>query len=374
MSLPRLASPALLLLGAGLLAGCSMTGPTNLRVHEVSLTGGAQERLAWVYGTLGQSGGSGQSSAGLKIGGQAVTLRAQVQDDLSLPGTLSVDGKSTYREPLAATSQKVSVTRDTAGLFTVAPQNGASLAAVYYTDGTNWVRLSGVQGRVSAAASSGLSGAGQLTDEEGVALGRALATAGRSQGGLAVAVLNDPQTPLSIEPAATETRRTALYVLPGVVTTPVGNNGGVSFPGTGSGQTTTPPVVSGGNVNFTEVASGSNANIAEATVQIANTAAAARALFSVAYGNQSGTPTVPALSSGETLVGVFLGQRATGGYGVRVVAANAQSGTLTLTVAVQAPGAGSFTTQAITSPWTLVRVRGSFSQINVVDQNGQPLR
>ncbi|WP_043801664.1 protease complex subunit PrcB family protein [Deinococcus gobiensis] len=367
MSLPRLAFPALLLLGAGLLAGCSMTGPTNLRVHEVSLTGGAQERLAWVYGTLGQ----GQSSAGLKIGGQAVTLRAQVQDDLSLPGTLSVDGKSTYRQPLAATSQKVSVTRDTAGLFTVAPQNGASLAAVYYTDGTNWVRLSGVSGRVSASPSSGLSGAGQLTDEEGAALGRALASAGRSQGGLAVAVLNDPQTPLTIEPAATETRRTALYVLPGVVTTPVGNNGGVPFP---SGGQTTSPVVSGGNVNFTEVASGSNANVAEAAVQVANTAAAARALLNVAYGNQSGAPTVPALSSGETLVGVFLGQRATGGYGVRVVAANAQSGTLTLTVAVQAPGAGSFTTQAITSPWTLVRVRGSFSQINVVDQNGQPLR
>jgi hypothetical protein len=368
MPFSRLAIPALLLLGAGLLAGCSMTGPTNLRVHEVSLTGGAQERLAWVYGTLGQ----GQSSASLKIGGQAVTLRAQVQDDLSLPGTLSVDGKSTYRQPLSTTTQKVSVTRDTAGLFTVAPQNGASLAAVYYTDGTNWVRLSGVQGRVSAAPSAGLSGAGQLTDEEGAALGRALASAGRAQGGLAVAVLNDPQSPLSIEPAATETRRTALYVLPGVTTVPAGNNGGVTFPGTG--QTTTPPVVAGGNVNFTEVASGSNANMAEAGVQVAGTAAAARALLGVAYGNQTGTPTVPALSSTDTLVGVFLGQRSTGGYGVRVVSANAQAGVLTLTVAVQAPGAGSFTTQAITSPWTLVRVSGKFSQINVVDQNGQPLR
>lgn len=372
MPLSRLAFPALLALGTGLLAGCSMTGPGNLRVHEVSLTGGAQERLVWVYGTLGQSGGSGQSSTGLKIGGQAVTLRAQVQDDLSLPGTLSVDGKSTFRQPLPATSQKLSVTRDAAGLFTVAPQNGASLAAVYYTDGTNWFRLSGVNGRVSATPSAGLRGAGQLTDEEGAALGRALAAAGQGQGGLAVAVLNDPQAPLSIEPAATETRRTALYVLPGVTTTPAGNTGGVPFPGTG--QPTTPPPVAGGNVNFTEVASGSNANIAAAGVQTASTAAAARALYGVAYGNQSAAPTVPAVGSTETLVGVFLGQRATGGYGVRVVAANAQGGALTLTVAVQAPGPGSFTTQAITSPWTIVRVPGTFSRVSVVDQNGQPLR
>ncbi|MFC5847932.1 protease complex subunit PrcB family protein [Deinococcus petrolearius] len=368
MPLPR---SALLALGASLLAGCSMTGPTNLRVHEVSLTGGAQERLVWVYGTLGAAG---QSGTGLKIGGQAVTLRAQVRDDLALPGTLSVDGKSTFRQPLPATSQKLSVTRDAAGLFTVAPQNGASLAAVYYTDGSGWFRLSGVNGRVGAVPSAGLRGAGQLTDEEGAALGRALAAAGRGQGGLAVAVLNDPQPPLDIEPAPAETRRTALYVLPGVTATPAGNTGGVPFPGSGAGTGQPTAPVAGGNVNFTEVASGSNANVSGAAVQTASSAAAARALFGVAYGRQSGAPSVPALGSAETLVGVFLGQRATGGYGVRVVAANAQGGALTLTVAVQAPGPGSITTQALTSPWTIVRVPGTFSQVSVVDQNGQPLR
>lgn len=366
MPLPRLTFPALLALGTGLLAGCSMTGPTNLRVHEVSLGGGAQERIVWVYGTLG-SAGQGQASASLKLGGEAVTLRAQVAGDLALPGTLSVNGQTTYRTALSPTSQKVSVTRDAAGLFGVTPQNGASLAAVYYTDGTSWLRLSGVAGRVGATPSTGLRGAGQLTDAEADALGRALA----GQGALTVAVLNDPQAPLSVEPAATETRRTALYVLPG---TPASapTTGGVPFPG--AGQPTTPPPVAGGNVNFTEIASGSNANVGAAGVQAATTAAAARALFGVAYGNQSAAPTVPGIGSAETLVGVFLGQRATGGYGVRVVAASAQGGALTLTVAVQAPGPNSLTTQAITSPWTIVRVPGTFTRISVVDQNGQPLR
>ena len=103
-------------------------------------------------------------------------------------------------------------------------------------------------------------------------------------------------------------------------------------------------------------------------------ASEARALYATAYGRQTGIPTPPALAAGETLVGVFMGQRPTGGYSVRVTGATGQGSTLALRVQVNAPGPGAITTQALTSPWTIVRVSGSFSAASVLDQLGQPLR
>lgn len=349
---------AALLLGAGLLSGCTMTGSGNLRVHEALLYGGSQERIVWVYG---QTGSGNQSS--VKLGGAAVDLRAQGQDPLALPGTLSVGGKATYRLPTTPLPRPLSLTRNTQGLFDVTMNDGAQ--AIYYTDGRTWVRLSGASGRgLRAAAVTGLEGAGNLTNAEAGALGRALL----GQGPLAVAVLNEaqvPDRPLTVEPAVTEYRRTALYVLPGVPT--------VSASPT-TPNTSPPSPTPGGRVTLTEVASGTNASVTAAAVQVATTPAAAGALLRLAYGQQTGTPSVPTLSGNETLVGVFLGQRPTGGYSVRATGASAQGGVLTLTVSLQAPGSGSITTQALTSPWTVVRVPGTYREVRVVDTQGRSIR
>lgn len=127
-------------------------------------------------------------------------------------------------------------------------------------------------------------------------------------------------------------------------------------------------------MNFSEVASGTNATASAPGVIVARSASEVRALYAVAYGRQTGAPTPPALATGETLVGVFLGQRPTGGYSVRVTGAAGQGSTLALRVQVNAPAPGAITTQALTSPWTMVRVSGSFSAASVLDQLGQPLR
>ncbi|RJF73493.1 protease complex subunit PrcB family protein [Deinococcus cavernae] len=353
-------SLAVVALGTALLAGCTATGPSNLRVHEVALSGGANQRIAWVYGTL-----SGPSSS-LKLNGNTLEVRPQVQDDLSTPGSLSVNGKATYQVSTASSAQKLSVTQDAAGRFNLTAMNSASLLAVYYTDGTNWWKLNGISGTVSATPSTGLRGAGQLTDDEGDALARAL----DGQGSLAVAVLNENPTPLSVEPKPTEHRMTSLYVLPGIRTTTGGTTGTVTMnPGSSNTGNSRPSAPAAG---FTEVARGANARVDDPTVRIATTTAELGEIYRLAYGNQSSPPTPTPLNN-ETAVAVFIGQRTTGGYGVRVERVVASGGTLNVTVAIQAPQAGMITTQALTSPWVLVKVPGVFTQVNVVDMAGQPL-
>lgn len=345
-------TPALLL-GLATLTGCAANGPSGLRIHEALLYGGAQERVVWVYGSLS----GGQSS--LKLDGQTVELRAQ-SDASAVPGSLSVNSAATYRTPTRRIAQQLAVARVGAGLFNVTRLDPA-VQAVYFTDGTTWRKLNGVNGTVNSVPVRGLEGAGELTDDEAASLGRALG----NQGPLAVAVLDTvllPDGAVSAEPAPLERKRTALYVLPNVPTSSTLN----------PVPTPTPPAT-GATVTFTELASGTNATITAAGVQVARTQTEAAALYRAAFGNQSSPPAAPALN-GRLLVGVFLGQRSTGGYSVRVRSAAVSGGVLTLRVQVTAPGPGSITTQAITSPWTIVSVAGAFTAVQVLDQDGRPLQ
>lgn len=350
---------ASLLIGTGLLVGCTMNGPSNLKIHEVNLSGGANETLAWVYGSL-----SGPSS-NLKLGSTGVEVRAQVQDALATPGSLSVNGQAVFKVAAAPTSQKLSVTRTTSGEFDVTVLNDASIAAVYYTDGQNWWKLTGTSGTALGIPSAGLRGAGQLTDDEGDALGRALS----GQGNMAVAVMNDPRAPLNVEPKPSEYLQTSLYLLPGIQTVSSTTTGTVTMT-----PSTPTPSTPGGNPNsFSEVARGSNARAESFTVMLANTAAEVREIYAVAYGRQSSMPN-PMTLRNETLVAIFMGQRSTGGYSIEVQNVQGSGNSLTVTVTLKAPGAGMLTTQALTSPWVMLKVPGQYSSVNVVDASGQPIR
>lgn len=55
----------------------------------------------------------------------------------------------------------------------------------------------------------------------------------------------------------------------------------------------------------------------------------------------------------EMAVAVFLGERRTGGYAVRIVSAEPHDGQLVVTYEESPPPAGSMVTQALTYPWTL---------------------
>lgn len=361
-------------LGA-LLTACT-SGPGNLRVHEVSLYGAGAQQLAWVYGDL-----NGAGSSSVKIGGQTVTLRPQVQGSLAVPGSLSVNGKATYSAPQVNTlvAPSINLSRDTTtGTFSLSGSERPS--AVYYTDGRSWQRLSATTGTASGVPVSGLRGAGALTDAEADALSRELG----GQGVLAVAVIEGqgPGPSLSVEPAPKERRRTALYLIGSAqitsvtttTTTTATTTTTTNSPSAG-GSTTGGTMTTPSSAPFLgEVANGTNAAVTSFSVQVARTASEARALYGLAYGRQTTVPTPPSLGRDEALVGVFLGSRPTGGYRVRVLGATVQGGTLSLRAEVSAPGAGSITTQAITSPWAVVRVRGAFSEVKVTDASGQPLK
>ncbi len=341
-----------------------MNGPQNVEVHEALLYGASHERIGWVYASL-----NGTSQTQLKLGGGEVTLRPQVQDPLAVPGSVSVNGAATYRAQTGRVGRQVTVTGSVGGGFTV--QANGNLSAVYYTDGSAWYKLTGAltAGDVVSARAQpnpNLQGAGQLTAGEANALGQSL----EGQGQLAVAVVQDadlPDAKLNVEPAPNSYLRTGLYLQKVAVaaqSVPVGNGAPATSAASSNG------------LNARELASGNNAAVdgASPSVSVATSESELRAAWQLAHGRQSSAPALPSVNlSGNTVITFFLGQKPTGGYGVRLVSARAEGDTLTLTLDIRQPGPGSITTQALTSPWIAVSVPGTFARVVVQDGAGKVL-
>lgn len=355
------------MLGLALLTGCTMQTPTNLSVHEALFYGGNQQRVAWVYGSL--TGGSST----VKLGDTVTTLRPQISGDvLGIAGTLSVDGKATYSGTTTATSTRVNVTR-VGSQYSI--QALGNVESVFATDGTTWYRLSGPVSAgqtvlATPAVNTALRGAGDLTDAEGDALGSEL----RGQGALAVAVLPDdslPDAALKVEPdlGSGSHPLTGLYVQSGVaqVTGSTTTQPSTTSPVKTSPVTTQPVTTLGIGGIARQLAGGSNAAAENFQVILAQNAAGLSALWNTAYGRQSTAPALPTLSTGRSVVGVFLGRRPTGGYSVSLASARVVNGVLELGLNVSAPGAGTITTQALTSPWLAAEVSGSFTSVVVRD-------
>ena len=114
-------------------------------------------------------------------------------------------------------------------------------------------------------------------------------------------------------------------------------------------------------------AGGSNAAASDFQVIVARDVASLRAVWNTAYGRQSSAPALPTLVAGRSVVGVFLGQRPTGGYSVSLASARIVGGVLELRVNAAAPGPGSITTQSLTSPWFAAEITGAFTSVVVKD-------
>lgn len=346
-------------MGLTMLTACTVTGPQSIRVHEVTLYGGSQERIVWVYGQLLSS----TTSMDLKLGGKMVKLAAQVSGGLATNGSLSVDNKVVYRTKTSEMKQPLEISRGSKGRFKVKTNN--KVKAIYYTDGQNWQKLSGVSGVVKGVSNTGLQGAGVLTDDEA----RVLSKAFKGQGNMAIAVLNSaPDKKILVEPKPSEHLRSALYLLPNVpnMLTPIAQET--------TGTVTQTPIKSvqgkpskGGVVNYTVISKGANANVLEAGYKVATDDRQAAALFSAVSAR-------PQSLGDGTLIAVYMGQRPTGGYSLGVQEVDVDNGVLKLVVTFKEPKPGSMTTQAITSPYTLLRVEGKYKDVQVVDSNGQPLQ
>jgi hypothetical protein len=119
-------------------------------------------------------------------------------------------------------------------------------------------------------------------------------------------------------------------------------------------------------VPFEIVARGQQAaGVDMAAFQLLRTNEELAAAWGRAYGASLQPPPVPAADlERETLLAVFLGSKPTGGYGAEVRGVTLEGGDLFVDLVESAPGPGAMVTQALTSPWLIVRVpRGGVSAV-----------
>ncbi len=364
----------LLILGLALTACAPQTSQVSqVRVHEALIYGQVHDHLAWVYGEL-----SGAKST-INIAGQTQELRpGNPQDPLYTPQSLMVGGRAVFTSSSSTqVSLPVSVLRQNGGQYLVTAVS--DLSAVYLLENGQWFSLTGGLSAASSvqtvATPLDAGSLGNLTGAEASALARALAP----QGALVVSVLPTlSESTFTVTPKPAETLTTALYVQPVSVVTSVVTTSADAVPSaaTTPGATPMPNTVSPAHTasnNFRTVASGSSAAATTPSVQLASTQSSFDAIWNMAYGRQSPMPVTPLLGN-QSAVGIFLGTRPTGGYGVQVDSVQPAGNTLTVRVTLKAPGAGTITTQSITSPWVIFSVSGKYSDVQVIDQSGQQLK
>jgi len=356
----------LALMGLLTLSSCTVSREINsLEVHDVLFYGARSERVTWFYGALTD----GRLESALKLGTQTVKLREQLRNDpLGFPGTLSVLSgtqlRSALRGPATILPQQFSVSSVLLS-GDLAVQTRVRLDAIYYTDGRGWYKLSGPLaadrgGKVSPSAVSGLRGVGELTDAEADFLSSQL----RLDGPQAVGVLNKADLPDAaqyVEPAPLKYLQTGLIVQKGV---PANLN------------VFTPPLNPSNTGRYSVLGSGGNARYSgEGPIAyLSKTFSSFDSVWRTANGNQSPVPSAPNVDfAGNNVATFFLGQKATGGYGLSVSSTAVDGNTLTVTVSTTSPKPGLIQTQALTSPWVSLRVEGNYTRLVVRDSSGNTL-
>lgn len=116
--------------------------------------------------------------------------------------------------------------------------------------------------------------------------------------------------------------------------------------------------------------SGQNSRSETATHRVLRDAAAWAAFW-----QEVGQPEPAAFAPArEMAVAVFLGERRSGGYTVRIVDAGPRDGRFVVTFRESPPPAGTRVTQALTYPWALAVVPRSDLPVSVVPAAALPLR
>jgi PrcB C-terminal len=353
-----------LLLALTLLASTTAaqtTAPTSYQVSDITLYG-LQERHAIFYGTPGTVR---QGSRGLNL-----TRGSSSASGLNVPNSLRVNGQASLRLPIDKLGAAI-VVRTRAGLRLI---SRVPLTAVYYFDGSRWFTLSGRTAgsqnmSVTPTPRASIFGAGALNQSEAEAVGRYLTRRG---GEVVVGVVPALPAAATLTPAPSAYRKTALVVQVGVRTLldtslnpiqplpPV-----VNTPDTGSSNGN--PGSSGATL-MNMIGSGSQSLYAEQDlgVRLDATPEAFAATWQIVTGNQVPAPSAPFVDfTRSKVVTVFMGQKPTGGYGLKLLSSNLENGTLRLQLETSEPAPGVFTTQAITSPYLMFEVGADVSTVAV---------
>ena len=324
------------------LAGCVPT--SALRMDDIYLYGAENARLTYFYGEAGQILYDGGSLTLAEPAGLAPPAGADAGK-----GALLAGGKPFLRvavEPLRVEPIVVSRIPFTTDLQ-VAVQG--DVEEVVYYDGQSFLRLlqaedaGTVRPVVPRPRLNGLRGFGQLTNAEADALAAALTASGRP---FALASLPLATLPAHAVDGLSEHRRTGVYVQREIATD-------------ASAYRPAPE-----RLAWDVVARGDQAvGFAAASYQLITSQTELVSLWQRAYGSRLTVPPLPNLDfRRETVVAVFMGSRSTGGYGLDVKDVRDEEGELYIDLVVTEPAPGAITTQALTSPWLLLRVqRGGYA-------------
>jgi hypothetical protein len=107
---------------------------------------------------------------------------------------------------------------------------------------------------------------------------------------------------------------------------------------------------------------------------LATSASSFGPVWALVVGNILPRPAQPEVNfSQRSIAAFFVGQKPTGGYGVRFVSANLSGGTWRVTVELLQPAPGAILTQALTSPYLVLELPGPASRVEFVDASGRLL-
>lgn len=332
--------PALALIA--LLAGCA-PGPT-VRMHDLYLYGTLDARLTYFYGDPTEFRYDGGT---VELASSEPSAR-DLRDPYYVADALSVDGAAYLRQPVdplpqpAVTASRIPLTTDMQ-LHVRVPTD-----QIVYFDGSNFLLLadSGVAGNqvrvVPRPLLNRLRGLGQLNAAEAAMLERHLRNVGRPT---VLAFLPTDDLPPHAVDGLEEQRRTAIYVQD-----EVGSDQGAFRP---APQELIWDVMGQGN---------QARGFDSASYRLVTNEEQLISLWNLAHSSQLTVPPVPRVDfQRETVVAIFLGTKSTGGYSVSVQQVSEENGELYLDVVQGSPAPGAITTQALTSPWVIVRVqRGGY--------------
>lgn len=326
------------------LAGCAPEADSAPSLHDIAIFSNAtdlQGLYTYIYGEPGE----------LVIGGRTVTLSEGASDaPMAVSGALLIDGEPFLKRPLARLSpppsrvQRIPLTSD------LQLEVGATqpVREIVYFDGQRWFTIAQnptpTRGRrvVPRERLGGLAGLGELTRDEAAALAREL----ERRAPVAVSLLPESLVPARSVSGLANYRRTALFVQQSLPT-----DAGAFVP-------------PGRELIWEILAQGSQAAPAEQPryLLITNESQLIEA-WTRAHGTRLELPPLPEVDfRREAILAVFQATKPTGGYGLEIQSISVQQGDVFVDVREISPPPGSITTQALTTPWVMVRVlRGDLS-------------
>jgi hypothetical protein len=327
-----------------LLMACEPDAPPQL--HDITVTGVLDQRLTYVYG----------EPRTFVLEGTEVALERPdpdaepaAPDPFAIAGALRIDGAPSLRadvEPPAAApvdARRIPLTTD------VQLRTTEETRAILYFDGSTWFLLgqddpARLDTRVTPRPrGQRLRGLGQLTVAEADVVAAYLESLDEP---LVVSVASEATTPRRSIDGLAEYRATAIHVQRGLDTDPAAFR---AAPRT---------------VQWEVLARGNQAvGVDRPTYRLVRSTDELLTIWNQAYGASLNVPPLPRVDlSRETILAVFMGTRPTGGYAIDVRQATLEGGDLFIDLVLVEPAADAITTQALTSPWAIIRVlRGGVS-------------